>query len=588
MNVLKWTPIFLSLVLYGQEVQIDDSLTNSLLIDSISVSEPGLFQNAQNSFLEEDDLLLIGYHPFEETTLSNFGLPRVPVWWKPNNHLNLKIGDRLLEASAKRPIYASLFKENFPHTKIMYAPTLVEGQKMNVIHQRPYKFGSVLIDYDRTVSEGYLVHEKLKTTRFAFHGNFSHPNIPYNSEWRFHSFKNETNWNGGVTDDKLFLSNSESNWELLPTQWTSLNTEIKQKGLDWKHTYRYSNSAEIDYELKVSRDSLFYKDLKEDALFYPTRTDSATSISRVFTSTNHALRWNKKIDSDKDGMLGLSYHNFDVETSNIKQYNLHTSLSSKSLKNHVSLAYGIDANKRYNLQANYQQKIFFLGLNHQFKLGFEKTHPSWMMQNDIIFHHPSKLEISDVNKPSTHRSLEWDMNLNETISLYSSYHNIDDHHYYNASAIATQSEETIQIFQSTLNYKIHYKKWNWKGQIGYQNCSSSEIPLVDFLTHQKIYWQGNIIKKATLAQFGTRIRYKSSHPGMSYSPMIGDFYVNPLYETEASLRCDLFANFQIKTLKIYLSYEHINGLGQGNQYVLKPYPMTKPFFRMSLIWNFYD
>jgi hypothetical protein len=112
--------------------------------------------------------------------------------------------------------------------------------------------------------------------------------------------------------------------------------------------------------------------------------------------------------------------------------------------------------------------------------------------------------------------------------------------------------------------------------------------MVEFLTHQKIYWQGSILKKATWAQLGTRIRYKSSHPGMRYSPMIGDFYVSPLDETEASLRCDLFANFQIKTLKIHLTYEHINGLGQGNQYVLKPYPMTKPFFRMSLIWNFYD
>ena len=586
MNILKWIPIFSTLALCAQEVQPEDLLTDTLSLDSISVYDPSLFQKAQNSFLEEDDLLLLGHHPFEETTLSNLGSPRVPLWWKPNNHLNMTIGDRRLDHLSKKAIYTSVFKESFPHTKIIYAPTLVEGQKMNVIHQRPYKYGSVLIDYDRIVSEGNLVHEKLKTTRFAFHGNFSHPNIPYSSEWRFHTFKNESNWNGGITDDELFLSNSESNWELLPTQWTSLNTETKQKGLDWKHTYRYSNSAEIDYELKVSRDSLFYKDLQEDGLFYPTRTDSANSIIRVFTSTNHALRWNKKIDTDKDGMLGLSYHNFDFETSNIKQYNIHSSLSSVSLKNRISLAAGTDAHRRFNLLANYQQKIFFLGLNHQFELGFEKTHPSWRVQNDIIFYDP--IEITDVNKPSTHRYLEWNMNLNEAISLYSSYHKIDDHHYYNASAMATQSEETIQIFQSRLKYKIHYKKWNWKGQVGYQNCSNTEIPMVEFLTHQKIYWQGSILKKATWAQLGTRIRYKSSHPGMRYSPMIGDFYVSPLDETEASLRCDLFANFQIKTLKIHLTYEHINGLGQGNQYVLKPYPMTKPFFRMSLIWNFYD
>ena len=64
--------------------------------------------------------------------------------------------------------------------------------------------------------------------------------------------------------------------------------------------------------------------------------------------------------------------------------------------------------------------------------------------------------------------------------------------------------------------------------------------------------------------------------------------MNPSSQTNESLRLDVFANFKIKTVKVYLAYEHLNSLWQGEQYILKPYPMAKPTFRLSLIWNFYD
>jgi hypothetical protein len=106
--------------------------------------------------------------------------------------------------------------------------------------------------------------------------------------------------------------------------------------------------------------------------------------------------------------------------------------------------------------------------------------------------------------------------------------------------------------------------------------------------NQKVYWQGNLFKEATETQLGLRALYRSAHPGMTYAPLLGDFYVNPLSQTDGSLRLDVFANFKIQTVKVYLAYENLNSLWQGEQYVLKPYPMAKPTFRMSLIWNFYD
>lgn len=587
MKTLKWIPIFLSMALFGQQTPLKDSLTDILLNDSTSHTDTGLFQTKQNSFLEEDDLLRYGFNPFEEATHSNIGSPLIPIWWKPKNNLKLNIGDPLLENLARKPTYTSVYQEHFPHTKIIYVPAILEGQKLNIIHQRPYKYGSVLVDYYRLVSEGYLIHEKSKSSHFSIYGNFRHPKVPYESEWRFHALKNKTNWNGGVTNDELFLSNNLSNWELLPVKWGHLNTTTNRKGLDWKHSYQYSDVSHIEYELNVSWDSLLYDELQDDTLFYPAQTNASNSLTRVFTNTNHTFRWNKKIDADKSIIVGIGYQNFDYETSQIKQGNLYTALSSKSLNNQVSLNYGRGTNNRSNIKVNFKQNIFLLGVNHELRLAFEKTLPNWMKQNNYSYQSQNSL-ASDFPKPTTDRFVEWDMKINKDISLHSTYHILNDFHYYNESGILKTSEKTIQIFQSRLKHKLCYKKWNWIGELGYQNSSNTEIPLANFLTHQKIYWQGNIIKNATLAQLGTRIRYKSSHPGMNYSPFIGDYLVDPSYKTDASLRLDIFANFQIKTVKIFLTYEHSNALVQGNQYILKPYPMNKPFFRMSLIWNFYD
>ena len=75
--------------------------------------------------------------------------------------------------------YTSVYKETFPHTKIIYSPTYSDGQRLNFIHKVKYTYGSFILDYDRLVSEGNLVHEKHQNTRFNFQGSYTHPKIAY-------------------------------------------------------------------------------------------------------------------------------------------------------------------------------------------------------------------------------------------------------------------------------------------------------------------------------------------------------------------------------------------------------------------------
>ena len=581
MKLSRWIPLIFTMALYGQERPPKEKVSEV----SLKTLE---FQNTQNAFHESDELLLFGYNLLEESIHSNFGSPLIPFWWKPANHKELKIGDRLDYQQNSGENYKELYPHNFPHTKIIYAPTYVEGQKINVLHNRRYKYGSIFVDYDRLVSEGFLLHEKNKHSYFALHANYQHPYIPYTSNLKFHFYKNESEWNGGLSDDDLFTVNSENNWKIFPVNWGDLKTKINRKGLDWKHNYSSSEKSELEYEIILSIDTLHYEGLSDDTLMYPIRTDSSTALTRVFSNTLQNIKWKHQIDSLNEVSLGIKHQYFKYQSTNLNRWMLFSYLSSKKLDNSFYLSFFKDINKPSNFIANYQQNISLFGLKHRIKLAYEKTLPNWFMQNDYSYSSGAQSSVIDHMIPSTDQYIEWHSSFDNRISLFNSFHQIDHFYFYDETATAKASEKTIHIFQSRLKHHLTFKKWHWKGEMAYQYSSDLNIPLAELIGHHQLYWEGYALKKATKARIGTRILYKSEHPGISYSPLLNDFFVAPSHKSNASLRCDLFANFQVKTLKIFLSYEHFNSLWERNQYVLNPFPMAKPLFRMSLIWNFYD
>ena len=69
------------------------------------------------------------------------------------------------------------------------------------------------------------------------------------------TFKNLSQWNGGIANDNTFFSNSQSNWELLPINWLNLETSIKHKGLDWQHGQGRQPTAHTRWATEYERRS---------------------------------------------------------------------------------------------------------------------------------------------------------------------------------------------------------------------------------------------------------------------------------------------------------------------------------------------
>jgi hypothetical protein len=354
--------------------------SDSIALDSLA------FQNQENSFQEDDNLTLLGFDLFESSTLSNFGSPLLPLWWKPKQNIHLQIGDLLIQNNVPRNNFGLSYSHSFPQTKIIYSQTYSDGQKLNFMHRRRYNYGSVSIDYNRLVSEGYLSSEKVINTRFKIEGNFYHPEIPFLSKWRIRTFKNVSEWNGGISNDSLFLSGTESNWELLPTRWNQLESISKHIEINGHNEYQISDNMSLVYQINLSRDSMLYDDLQDDSLFYPSRTDSTSQITRTFNNSNHLLNFKHKINSDKLMSLGMEYQNLKYFNQKNRQCNIFGSLTSERLKNQFYFALGKGDLSLISLNLGYRQKISILGHSNKFKIAYERNLPTWMNLNTNFVH----------------------------------------------------------------------------------------------------------------------------------------------------------------------------------------------------------
>ena len=103
----------------------------------------------------------------------------------------------------------------------------------------------------------------------------------------------------------------------------------------------------------------------------------------------------------------------------------------------------------------------------------------------------------------------------------------------------------LQLYQARFKHKFAIKNWHLNGDIVFQNSSNIAMPIAKLLLNQKLYWQGNLFKRATQVQIGVNTIYRSRHAGMGYSPLLGSIYSDSNLMTEASQKWDVFINFKI-------------------------------------------
>jgi hypothetical protein len=172
---------------------------------------------------------------------------------------------------------------------------------------------------------------------------------------------------------------------------------------------------------------------------------------------------------------------------------------------------------------------------------------------------------------------------------------LSDYIYLNTEALPTQYNETFSFFDVYLQNYLKFGKFGLNTRLNYQKTTNDEVlPLPEFSGYAALYWAPNIFFKDTGGklrfQLGIDCYYWTSYYGPAYSPALARFHNQKTEQIGNYPFVGAFTNFEIKRLRFYFRYEHVNyGITEPQNYFLAPnYPSNRGVLRYGIAWTFYD
>jgi hypothetical protein len=105
------------------------------------------------------------------------------------------------------------------------------------------------------------------------------------------------------------------------------------------------------------------------------------------------------------------------------------------------------------------------------------------------------------------------------------------------------------------------------------------------------YWKQSLFKGALIADLGFDLYLTTRYRASGYMPATGIFHLQDETNLGGYPFVDVFLAFHIKTTRLFASYNNVlQGIGfaGNNFFTAQPYPMKPRYFRLGLVWYFYD
>lgn len=119
-----------------------------------------------------------------------------------------------------------------------------------------------------------------------------------------------------------------------------------------------------------------------------------------------------------------------------------------------------------------------------------------------------------------------------------------------------------------------------------QPSGNPPVNLPQFLTRNRLAYEGNLGFKNLNLCTGLEVRYHSPYKAANYSPIIGQFILQDTTTISNRPDVNLFVDFRIKTFKAFVRLENINAAGNRFNFVAAHYPYTPMWFHLGIWWGF--
>ncbi len=177
------------------------------------------------------------------------------------------------------------------------------------------------------------------------------------------------------------------------------------------------------------------------------------------------------------------------------------------------------------------------------------------------------------------------------ISIGVQFENLTNFLYFDKQAKPAQFDGNVQVIAADVTANLKFWRIHLDNQFVYQFTSNREIlPLPDFSLYSNLYYLDSFFKKVLTMQLGVSVRYHTAYYGNNYMPATGVFYLQDDYKIGNYPEMNVYLNFFIKRIRLYVQYANWNAtlFGGRNYFSMPYYPLNPATFQFGLSWTFYD
>jgi len=165
--------------------------------------------------------------------------------------------------------------------------------------------------------------------------------------------------------------------------------------------------------------------------------------------------------------------------------------------------------------------------------------------------------------------------------------NFDHHVFFDAQAYPQQLTPSCSVSGAYISKELNLGSWCLVNRITYQYSSDQGVlPFPEWITKHSLYFH-HAIKNTLFYQIGINVTYFSSYYSQYYMPATGQFVLQFDKKIGNYPFTDLYLSMQIRTVRLFITYEHINSGYPSNSYYLAPhYPAPDRAMKLGVSWIF--
>ncbi len=550
------------------------------------------------------------------TPLNNLTLPEKGGIW---NYYSFGAYDSYFEKQQNLPFYYT----RSPITEANYWMGYDRGQSFNIYHtQNINKAWNALVNYSRLNDLGFYTHNRNIKSRFLANTSYKNDKVGYEAKAYYIAEKMLTEENGGLVNDST-LENTGAR-VLLNVNLLNDSRILRRKEFYIDQNYALSKLFAGVKPDTLSEDTIEV-DLKEPkgkvaighTIKYSLITNSYSgSASDGFYDNYFTEQTGEYLDSSGYKSYANTFYIL-TQVGRTTRFDLKAGLKSLiteyggegyrfssgnwgvtgSLGGKVAERVNVAAAFDYILTGNLKESFDFNAQGnlklfswlrafggYQLSSKYPEFFQSVYYSNNYIWENSFKKEL--VNK--VNYGIGWGKSNQLELTNYI----VNDYVYFDADVQPTQSNDAVNVFRAKLvqNFTI----WDFlhqDNQIYYQTVggNAAAMPLPELVTRNSLYFEFHLFKKVLKCLAGAEMKYFSEYNSPSYDPATGRFYNASERPIGNYPLIDVFANFELRSARIFVKYEHINEGLNGYQYFAAPnYAFPDRVLRVGITWRFFN